>query len=50
VSAFVTHAIFPKQTWKKFVDTDIFENFWVRIRRIIILDYLIASDNQVFQK
>jgi ribose-phosphate pyrophosphokinase len=30
VSAYVTHAVFPKESWRKFVDSDVkFENFWI---------------------
>ena len=30
VSAYVTHPVFPKDSWKKFVDCDVkFENFWI---------------------
>ena len=30
ISAYVTHPVFPKQSWKNFVDcTPKFENFWI---------------------
>ena len=30
VSAYVTHAVFPNESWKRFTDSDIkFENFWI---------------------
>ncbi|XP_014781861.1 uncharacterized protein LOC106877469 [Octopus bimaculoides] len=29
ISAYVTHAVFPKNSWKNFVDSDIFDNFWI---------------------
>ena len=30
ISAYVTHAVFPKQSWKNFVDcTPKFETFWI---------------------
>ena len=30
VSAYVTHVVFPKESWRKFVDCDVkFENFWI---------------------
>jgi phosphoribosylpyrophosphate synthetase len=30
VSAYVTHAVFPKESWKKFADGEFkFKNFWV---------------------
>lgn len=29
ISAYVTHAVFPKESWKKFVDSDVFDNFWI---------------------
>ncbi len=30
VSCYVTHAVFPKGSWKRFVDCDVaMENFWI---------------------
>jgi len=29
VSAYCTHAIFPQESWKRFVDKDTFETFWI---------------------
>jgi len=31
VSAYVTHAVFPKESWRRFLDTtDVcFQNFWI---------------------
>ena len=30
VSAYVTHPVFPKESWKKFVNSEVkFENFWI---------------------
>eukprot|EP01125_Pyxidicula_operculata_P001977 TRINITY_DN11963_c0_g1_i1.p1 TRINITY_DN11963_c0_g1~~TRINITY_DN11963_c0_g1_i1.p1 ORF type:complete len:337 (+),score=51.03 TRINITY_DN11963_c0_g1_i1:99-1013(+) len=29
VSAYVTHAVFPNESWKQFHEKEIFENFWV---------------------
>jgi len=29
VSCFVTHAVFPKESWKKFVDHPLIDTFWV---------------------
>ena len=30
VSAFVTHAVFPKQSWKRFTESEVkFEQFWI---------------------
>jgi len=29
VSAYCTHAIFPKESWKRFTEKDIFETFWI---------------------
>ena len=31
VSAYVTHAVFPHESWKRFLQSDVmkFENFWI---------------------
>jgi len=29
VSAYCTHAIFPKESWKRFTEKDVFETFWI---------------------
>lgn len=29
VSAYCTHAIFPKESWKKFTESDVFATFWI---------------------
>ncbi|GAB1600545.1 ribose-phosphate pyrophosphokinase 4-like isoform X2 [Argonauta hians] len=29
ISACVTHAVFPKESWRSFVDSNIFETFWI---------------------
>ncbi|XP_046581521.1 ribose-phosphate pyrophosphokinase 4-like isoform X1 [Haliotis rubra] len=30
ISAYVTHPVFPNESWKRFVDTDVpFKNFWI---------------------
>ena len=29
VSAYCTHAIFPKESWKKFTERDVFDTFWI---------------------
>lgn len=30
VSAYATHAVFPKESWRKFIDSEVkFENFWI---------------------
>eukprot|EP00051_Salpingoeca_urceolata_P005765 m.76960 g.76960 ORF g.76960 m.76960 type:complete len:457 (-) comp14531_c0_seq2:56-1426(-) len=28
VSAFVTHAVFPQESWKRFLGSDVFQHFW----------------------
>ena len=29
VSCFVTHGVFPNESWRKFVDNPLFEHFWL---------------------
>lgn len=29
VSAYCTHAVFPQESWKKFINNDLLEYFWI---------------------
>jgi ribose-phosphate pyrophosphokinase len=42
VSAYCTHGIFPRDSWKQFVDSDLFEHFWLTNTNPVITDKLVG--------